>query len=72
MNKKKKYIRPELEIEYSYDLESELMYTPIGGGGSTLIIGSNPGSGGGSDDDDGDSDRAKGGSFIWDDFEFNM
>ena len=72
MKQKKQYVRPAVEIEYAYDLESELMYgNTLEGGGSTsgLITGS--GGGGGSTgggnlggDDTDNSDRAKG-SFSW-------
>lgn len=69
MKKKKKYERPEFEIVYSYDMESELMYggTLGGGGGSTPTEGFLTGSGGNLSnptDDNDDSDRAKGG-FTW-------
>lgn len=74
MKHKKQYVRPELEIEYAYDLESELMYgNSLSGGGSTsgLITGSGGGGGTGGGnlsggDDDDDSDRAKG-SYSWGD-----
>lgn len=65
--KKKKYVRPECDIVYSYDLESELMYgNTLGGGGGTggLITGSGGNLGGGGDTDEDDSDRAKG-NHIW-------
>lgn len=73
--KKKKYVRPECDIVYSYDLESELMYGgTLGGGGGMADLGFPTGSGGGSGsggggnlggvDDNDDSDRAKG-NHIW-------
>lgn len=71
--KKKKYVRPECDIVYSYDLESELMYGgTLGGGGGMADLGFPTGSGGnlggggdtGGGIDDDDSDRAKG-NHIW-------
>ncbi len=43
--KKKTYERPEIEVLFSYDLDTELMYggnLSGGGGTSGLITGSNP------------------------------
>ena len=71
--KKKKYVRPECDIVYSYDLESELMYgNTLGGGDLGFPTGSGGGSGSGGgnlggepdDGEGGGSDRAKG-NRIW-------
>lgn len=80
--KKKKYVQPECDIVYSYDLESELMYGNGLGGDITngpslgFPTGSNPGSGGGgggdssSFTDEGNSELSKGNNLwgnIWED-----
>lgn len=63
--KKKNYLRPEVSMVYSYDLETELMYGGGLSGASATNFGITNPINFQNVDDDNDSDRAKGNN-VWD------